>query len=35
MDRHPQMRLLDYGFAYRRDTKFPKDDINWFFMEKR
>lgn len=35
MDRHPQMRLVDYGFAYRRDPNFPQDDITWFLMEKR
>jgi spore coat polysaccharide biosynthesis protein SpsF len=35
MERHPQMRLTDYGFAYRRDPNFPQDDINWFLMEKR
>ena len=35
MDRHPQMKLLDYGFAYRRDPDFPQDDITWFLMEKR
>lgn len=35
MDRHPQMRLLDYGFAYHRDVNFPQDDITWFLMEKR
>jgi pseudaminic acid biosynthesis-associated methylase len=35
MDRHPQMKLVDYGFAYRRDPKFPRDDITWFLMEKR
>ena len=34
MDRHPQMELVDYGFAYRRDPKFPQDDITWFLMEK-
>lgn len=34
MDRHPQMKLLDYGFAYRRDPDFPQDDITWFLMEK-
>ncbi len=34
MERHPQMRLLDYGFAYRRDPNFPQDDITWFLMEK-
>ena len=35
MDRHPQMQLVDYGFAYRRDPTFPQDDITWFLMEKR
>ena len=34
MDRHPQMKLLDYGFSYRRDPNFPQDDITWFLMEK-
>ena len=35
MERHPQMQLLDYGFVYRRDPKFPQDDITWFLLEKR
>ena len=35
MDRHPQMRLVDYGFVYRRDPNFPQDDITWFLMEKQ
>lgn len=35
MDRHPQMELVDYGFAYRRDPNFPQDDISWFLMGKR
>lgn len=35
MDRHPQMELVDYGFAYRRDPNFPQDDITWFLMGKR
>jgi spore coat polysaccharide biosynthesis protein SpsF len=35
MDRHQQMALVDYGFAYRRDPNFPQDDITWFLMEKR
>jgi pseudaminic acid biosynthesis-associated methylase len=34
MDRHPQMKLLDYGFSYRRDNCFLHDDITWFLMEK-
>lgn len=35
MTLHPQLELVDYGFAYRRDPNFPQDDITWFLMEKR
>jgi pseudaminic acid biosynthesis-associated methylase len=35
MDRHPGLKLVDYGFAYRRDPSYPQDDITWFLMEKR
>lgn len=35
LDRYPQMQLVDYGFAYRRDPNFPQDDITWFLLEKR
>lgn len=34
MDRHPQFKLIDYGFSYRRDPKFPQDDVTWFLLEK-
>lgn len=34
MEKHQEMKLVDYGFAYRRDPKFPQDDITWFLMEK-
>jgi len=34
MDRHPEFKLIDYGFVYRRDPSFPQDDITWFLMEK-
>jgi len=34
MERHPQLKLLDYGFIYRRDLSFPQDDITWFLMER-
>jgi pseudaminic acid biosynthesis-associated methylase len=33
LDRFPQLRLLDYGFVYHRDS-FPQDDMTWFLMEK-
>lgn len=35
MERHTNMKLVDYGFAYRHDPSFPQDDITWFLMEKR
>ena len=35
MELHPEMKLLDYGFVYRRDPNFPQDDLTWFLMEKR
>lgn len=34
LERFSNLRLVDYGFAYRRDPLFPQDDINWFLMEK-
>ena len=34
LDRYDDLRLVDYGFAYRRDPSFPQDDITWFLMEK-
>ena len=34
MERHPGLKLVDYGFCYRRDPVFPLDDISWFLMEK-
>lgn len=35
LDRYNDLKLIDYGFAYRRDPSFPQDDINWFLMEKK
>jgi pseudaminic acid biosynthesis-associated methylase len=34
LDTFSNLRLVDYGFAYRRDPAFPQDDISWFLMEK-
>lgn len=28
------MKLVDYGFVYHRDNCVPRDDINWFLLEK-
>jgi pseudaminic acid biosynthesis-associated methylase len=35
LDRFSELRLVDYGFCYRRDPQFPQDDITWFLLEKR
>lgn len=35
LDRHTDLRLLDYGFVYHRDPLFPADDISWFLLEKQ
>ncbi len=32
LESYPNIRLLDYGFVYRRDPNFPQDDINWFLL---
>ena len=29
------LRLVSYGFKYRRDPNFPQDDLTWFLLEKR
>lgn len=34
LDQHPELKLVDYGFVYRRDPSFPQDDITWFLFEK-
>jgi spore coat polysaccharide biosynthesis protein SpsF len=34
MDLFPDLKLVDYGFAYRRDPSFPQDDITWFLLRK-
>lgn len=34
LDRFTDLKLVDYGFAYKRDV-FSQDDITWFLMEKR
>jgi spore coat polysaccharide biosynthesis protein SpsF len=31
---YPDLRLVDYGFVYHGDPKFPQDDITWFLLEK-
>lgn len=34
MDQYKDLKLVDYGFIYRRDNNFPQDDTTWFLMEK-
>jgi spore coat polysaccharide biosynthesis protein SpsF len=34
LDKYPDLRLVDYGFAYKRDPAFSQDDITWFLMER-
>ena len=31
---HYSMKLVDYGFVYKRDNWAPQDDITWFLLEK-
>lgn len=35
LDRYPDLRLIDYGFTYRRDPSHPQDDVTWFLLERR
>ena len=28
------LRLINYGFEYKRDNYFPQDDVTWFLLEK-
>lgn len=35
LDKYPDLKLVDYGFSYRRDPAFPQDDVSWFLLEKR
>ena len=35
LSRFPDLKLINYGFVYRRDPNFPQDDMTWFLMEKQ
>jgi len=35
LDLYQDLRLVDYGFAYHRDTNFPQGDVHWFLLEKK
>ena len=34
LDKFSDLKLVNYGFCYKRDVNFPQDDINWFLLEK-
>ena len=34
LEKFSNLRLVDYGFAYRNDPTYPQDDITWFLLEK-
>lgn len=34
LDAYPMLRVVDYGFAWRRDPAFPMDDLTWFLLER-
>jgi pseudaminic acid biosynthesis-associated methylase len=34
LDKFPSLRVVDYGFVWRRDPVFPQDDATWFVLEK-
>ncbi len=35
LERYSDLKLVDYGFCYKRDQAFPQDDITWFLLEKK
>jgi len=34
LKKHPDLKLIDYGFLYHLDPVFPQDDITWFLLQK-
>lgn len=34
LEKYNDLKLVDYGFYYKRDSAFPQDDITWFLLEK-
>jgi pseudaminic acid biosynthesis-associated methylase len=34
LDKYADLKLVDYGFCYKRDPEFPQDDFTWFLLEK-
>lgn len=34
LEKYVDLKLVDYGFSYKRDKAFPQDDVTWFLLEK-
>ncbi|OGT39858.1 MAG: pseudaminic acid biosynthesis-associated methylase [Gammaproteobacteria bacterium RIFCSPHIGHO2_12_FULL_36_30] len=34
LDKYKELKLINYGFCYRRDNLFPCDDLTWFLLKK-
>lgn len=34
LEKYDDMKLVNYGFVWRKDPNFPQDDITWFLLEK-
>jgi pseudaminic acid biosynthesis-associated methylase len=34
MQKYNNLEIVDYGFSYHKDPKFPLDDITWFLLKK-
>lgn len=34
LEKFDDLELVDYGFSYKRDPKYPQDDITWFLLKK-
>lgn len=34
LELYSDLKLVDYGFSYRKDPVFPQDDITWFLLRK-
>ena len=35
MHKYLDLKLVNYGFKYKKDNNFPLDDVTWFLMEKK
>tara|TARA_E500000178_G_scaffold356396_1_gene433982 strand:+ start:3928 stop:4548 length:621 start_codon:yes stop_codon:yes gene_type:complete len=35
LQKYKDIKLVEYGFSYRNDKKYPLDDITWFLMKKK